>query len=315
VQAEDPDTESWYYMTNPIARFGALVVVIVVAVWADTTGTRPGFWRVLTSTGSRSPYTLDWRKDGLYLLGAGGAYALGSAYFNNGEPMDSARYAGLSKDNVPFFDRGVVGNHSPTASEWSDRLNTAISTFPLALAIGRRPRRDFVLIGLMYGQSVLLYGTVSNLTKELVKRPRPIAYDHSRRPDKPDTYIHHSFISGHSGFSFTVTTLTATVFQDYYPDSKAVPFVWGGGMAFAVGASVCRYYSGDHFPTDLMAGAVVGFAAGRFVPWLHRKRGDKPDLALYPVMGTATGVRLVWRPAGTAARSRATINTVGEHGS
>jgi hypothetical protein len=56
-------------------------------------------------------------------------------------------------------------------------------------------------------------------------------------------------------------------------------------MAIASIEPILRVYSGDHFPTDVIVGAVAGSAVGLFFPAVHRRLKSVPKIV--------TGMRLV----------------------
>jgi membrane-associated phospholipid phosphatase len=66
-----------------------------------------------------------------------------------------------------------------------------------------------------------------------------------------------SFPSGHAMMSFSV----ATVFARRYRQHRWVPYV---AYAVATAISFSRLTSGAHFPSDVLFGAVTGFAIARF---------------------------------------------------
>jgi len=89
------------------------------------------------------------------------------------------------------------------------------------------------------------------LVKHIVRRVRPCD---ASCPDEPPKRVldRFSFPSGHTAGAF----LMATVVSSFFPLMSAVFFAW----AFLVGLS--RIYLGVHYPTDVLAGMVVGICCG-----------------------------------------------------
>lgn len=98
--------------------------------------------------------------------------------------------------------------------------------------------------------------------KVLFNRPRP----YEKYPD--EIYITnvssgHSFPSGHTSLAFaTATSLTLTHKKWYV----AVPaYLWAGSVGYS------RMYLGKHYPSDVLAGAVVGAGSSLLSHWLCKK--------------------------------------------
>ena len=78
-----------------------------------------------------------------------------------------------------------------------------------------------------------------------------------------------SFFSGHTAAS---TALTFAMFRTLRRLERPI-LSWVALGVFSAGAALIgtsRVIAGDHFPTDVLAGAVVGTANGFLVPALHR---------------------------------------------
>jgi membrane-associated phospholipid phosphatase len=108
--------------------------------------------------------------------------------------------------------------------------------------------------GLMGGLAVALAGIVDQLLKNLLCRARPNAASAgaflATFPCFPASYALASFPSGHTTTAFAL----ATVLSLWYPGGR---WVWGG---FAVLVGWSRIALGSHFPSDVLAGAVLGVA-------------------------------------------------------
>jgi undecaprenyl-diphosphatase len=108
----------------------------------------------------------------------------------------------------------------------------------LGLAVAYRKPWLLVMVVAADGAADLLAG----LGKDLVARHRPFV--HQLGP--PTTT--HSFPSGHSATSFAC----ATVLSAFAPRLRLPLYVLAALIALS------RLYNGDHFPLDVLAGALLG---------------------------------------------------------
>ncbi len=97
-----------------------------------------------------------------------------------------------------------------------------------------------------------------HLLKQSMKRDRPFAKidDVQFRVRPPDQF---SFPSGHTTSAFLVMTLLSNLFP--VPALQIGIFVW----ASMVG--VARVYLGVHYPTDVLAGALLGILTAHIGMW------------------------------------------------
>lgn len=131
-------------------------------------------------------------------------------------------------------------------------------------------KTEWGVIGVMYVESFLWANGLKELTKNLVHRARPYMYFDNPPMDKikDGDYI-RSFPSGHTTIAFNGAVFTSYVFAKYFPESKLKVPVIAGSLAFATVTAVQRVLSGNHFITDVVAGAVLGSISGFLVPFLH----------------------------------------------
>src|SRR6185503_17784946 len=119
----------------------------------------------------------------------------------------------------------------------------------------------------------LLASAVSGLAALPTRRPRPYLYgDKAPLEKRQGGDASLSFISGHTSSSFAIVLSTVVTLHRVYPGS-AVPWVaLGVGLAGASTVGFSRVLAGQHFPTDVLAGAVLGSALGVLVPSLHGRK-------------------------------------------
>ena len=185
----------------------------------------------------------------------------------------------LSRGDVPGFDRIALDLHSGRAGNLSDRTVRACAF--LALFAAGSPllvREEGVLSGTvvnlaMYAETMLLEQGLTALAKGTVRRSRPYAYDASLPLDfRRERNAALSFWSGHTASAFAGAVFAGYVFQVRNPRSRYIAPIWIAGMSAATVTAVMRVRAGQHFPSDVAAGAVVGSFAGWVVPRLHRGR-------------------------------------------
>ena len=72
-----------------------------------------------------------------------------------------------------------------------------------------------------------------------------------------------SFPSGHTSTAFATATTMSIQFKRWYVVVPA--FAWATGVGYS------RLYLGEHYPTDVAAGAVVGAGSAWLSHWLNKK--------------------------------------------
>lgn len=235
-------------------------------------------------TQAQSPYEIKPATD--YSVIGIGALTLtaGQILENNMVTLSGTEILGLNPNNVNGFDRPAIYNFSESAQKTSDYLLYGSFIAPLSLLLDKKARQDWVTVGVM-GIEVLMvtYGATST-TKTLALRTRPFVYNPNVDYElKREADARYSFFSGHTAASASVTFFAAKVFSDLNPNSKWKPLVWVGAAIIPAATGWARVEAGKHFPTDVITGYVIGAAIGYFIPVLHlKKEVTKASLNLEP---------------------------------
>jgi undecaprenyl-diphosphatase len=108
---------------------------------------------------------------------------------------------------------------------------------------------------------IAISAAATTVLKAIVNRPRPYVTYSDIYPDQIDNSS--SFPSGHSSVAFATATSLTLITKKWY---VAVPaYVWACGVGYS------RMYLGQHYPSDVAAGAVVGVASAYAAHWLNKK--------------------------------------------
>ena len=109
--------------------------------------------------------------------------------------------------------------------------------------------------------SLIVATATTQIIKRLVNRPRPYETYAEIYPDVYESG--RSFPSGHTTTAFSTAASLTLATKKWY---IAVPaFVWATGVGYS------RIYLGQHYPSDVMMGALVGTASGFAAHWLMKK--------------------------------------------
>jgi len=246
-------------------------------------------------TQAQSPYELKPSTD-YSLIGIGAlSLTVGTVLENNTTVLSVSDINDLNPNDINSFDRNAIYNYSESARKTSDILLYGSLAAPLALLLDKKIRNDWVTVGVMGIEVLMITYGVTSSTKASVLRTRPYAYNPNVDLEiKQEPDARYSFFSGHTAVSASVTFFAAKVYADTHPNSKWKPLVWAGAVVIPAATGWARVEAGKHFPTDVITGYAIGAAIGYFIPVLHLKKDDsKATLHLEPSM-EGMALRLVF---------------------
>ena len=215
-----------------------------------------------------SPFALNLPLD-LTISGlgaAGWAFRLYKTKIEDAEKWDGTLY---DKSDINAFDRWAAHGYSEA---W-DNAGTALCALSVATPlISVVSSGDYVTSGVMFAETMLFASGTYSAVKTLVRRNRPYMYfDGGSDKDMDEGDFVNSFPSGHTTNAFAAAVFAGYTFSVYNPDSEWKIPVWIASLSLASATGAVRLVSGNHFPSDVLAGAVIGSSAGFLVPWLHSR--------------------------------------------
>lgn len=128
---------------------------------------------------------------------------------------------------------------------------------------------------LYMGAGFLVSTIITRSVKQIVNRQRPF-YKYSFITKRDNTGIELSFPSGHTSASFCTATSLALRYRKWY---VIVP-----AYLYATSVAWGRMYQGVHYPSDVLAGALVGAGSAwlgyKAQKWMLNKKERKKKLIL-----------------------------------
>lgn len=227
------------------------------------------------------PYELK-KRDFFFIPLSLGMTVLGKSICDNHDPISLEEINLLDRNDVNGFDRAATYNWSPEWGERSDQFRDVLfysSIFLLSIPpLFHAKLSDTATVAVMFIETTLFMNGLTYLTKAAVGRIRPYLCNTSLSAEERyamggnDAYF--SFFSGHTVAAFTAATFLSKVMTDIHGDSVWIKLLWGSSLTLAAMTGYARVKAGKHYPTDVIAGAVIGFAIGYLIPSLHKKKRD-----------------------------------------
>lgn len=248
-----------------------------------------------------SPYKTSWVDGAISAAGIGLSY-WGLRLMKNKEAVGEAEIERIDADlvaakaEIPVFDRWSAGFYNEGADRVSDIPFYASFGMPLFFLADKHTRANAPQIGLLYLETMAITGALFSQVNGRVNRKRPSVYSQEAGPGiRMDDKSQNSFYGGHIAATAAATFFTAKVFNDYFPNSPAKPYVWGAAAAVPAVVGYLRLRAGKHFLSDNLLGYAIGAGVGILVPHLHKRHAG---LSLqsgpsFPAGGTA--FRLTYR--------------------
>jgi len=241
------------------------------------------------------PYQLKLKND-LIISGISGLSLFSESLIGSQVHNETESYFNsLNANSINSIDRNTINNWNPKAELTRENLGTVGlwgiglgGTTILSVVEGLRPNgrgratSNALTNTVMIFEGGLFVLCLSDMSKALVKRPRPFAYNpnlsYQTKTESED--YKESFFSGNTAITAYGTFYFAKVINDIYPNSKWKYAAWGCAGIYTATAGYLAVKSGNHFPTDIFVGSLVGAGTAILIPHLHKIRINKNGMSL-----------------------------------
>lgn len=159
-----------------------------------------------------------------------------------------------------------INPDNPNSAIWNNLSNTSkymsvgvpVGYFVAGLIHNNRELKQKAA----YTAATILFNTATTtLLKNVVKRDRPYHTYTGIFPDKLET--DYAFPSGHTSSAFATATSLALTTKKWYVTVPA--FAWSAGVGYS------RIYLGQHYPSDVIMGALVGSGSAIICHWASKQ--------------------------------------------
>jgi len=219
------------------------------------------------------PYQWSTVKD-VPLLALGATGSLTSLILKNqNDPLSLQEINGLNQDDLFALDLGAIDNYSPASQRASDVLLWTSYALPLSTLLIPETRQNLGMITVMLAEGILLNEALTGITKTLVNRPRPYAFNADLANEiRTNRDNNLSFFSGHTSYTAMFSFFTAQVLSDQIENPNGRALMWAGAAILPAATGYFRYDGGKHFVSDVVLGYLVGASIGYFIPKLHQEK-------------------------------------------
>jgi membrane-associated phospholipid phosphatase len=184
-----------------------------------------------------------------------------------GLPTGSAPCAPCDPASVPAIDRAALHNASSGANTASSVLLLGVAGFSGLASLDGATAAQVRGHVAVFANSLTWTLATTEWLKVLVHRNRPVLYDAPDPVAAADRDNRRSLPSGHASLAFAAaTTYVMIAERERLPHRTRNAILLYAG---ALGVAALRVAAGQHFPTDVAAGAALGTGLGWLAAHVH----------------------------------------------
>ena len=222
----------------------------------------------------------------------------GFAQIGKKESTPQATVLKLQKSDIPWYDRWAARPYNKSVDKLSYLPFDAARPYPLIFcAFDKKMRKDYLKLTFLYAEAMAITGALYTSSVHYFSRLRPLVYSSESPIDvRTSSNSRNSFFAGHVALVATSTFFMASAYADYHPDSQFKWVMYGIAGAATLTTGYLRSRAGEHNPSDILVGTIVGTASGLLVPRLHQTKLIKNQrLSILPFAGRGQGLALFYK--------------------
>jgi membrane-associated phospholipid phosphatase len=222
-----------------------------------------------------SVYKVDPWIDGGIIL----ASTLGTLYGYSQVNNLVKRRCPCDASEVNSFDRSATSNNDRISYVAANVLLTgALVAPPIINSYDVRELRVFIEDLFVYLEVISTTQAVTTFTKIATQRPFPQHYamaNSGANEEGGGAYL--SFFSGHTATAVGALSAASMTYMYRYHQS-AWPWVITGTVGTLLAVELVA--AGEHYPSDVIVGGLVGVAIGTLIPYLHHRKSVEISLMI-----------------------------------
>lgn len=211
-------------------------------------------------------FHLDLRVD-VPLIALGAAVSVGGLLKRSELPACAPNCDAMS---LNALDRSAIHYQSSAAAIAANVFLPVLLIAPVVLNVLDGPWKEVLSTIVVMTEALMLTQAVTQLTKFSVNRYSPALY--SGNPEHPSLHdfdATRSFFSAHTSSTFCVTSSFTVSYWLRHPNDPVRFVVLGASALLSLATGAFTVFAGQHFWTDVAAGAIAGTAVGALVPLTH----------------------------------------------
>ena len=220
-------------------------------------------------------------------------------------PLTSTDIANLSTASIHSFDRNTTSLYNPNHTKISKQIAAvgfigAVGvqgiTLVAAATFSQSYKQHFGILATMWLQTNVAAYVGTGICKAATLRTRPYVYNlNAPLSEKTTADARQSFFSRHTSMAAANTFLAAHVISSYYTPSPFTYSVWTAAAIVPAAVGYFRVSSGEHFPTDVIAGYIYGAGCGLLIPYVHTlHKKDNSHVRINILSPEYVSVSFVW---------------------